>query len=277
MTYAEWKSQAVGRHIDVDGAYGAQCVDVYLDYIQKVIGVSNWGIVSGYGDAAALYPKANTQYFTRFDASGIPIQGDVIFYGATATNSAGHVAVVDSADATGVTCVEQDGFNPGGSCYVKFRKWNGMCIGWLRPKNVITGEVMNQEAGAEMYRTALHREAESAAGASQWNGQSPAAALRAVRGAEWQIIDNKLKAYDTLQAQVAELSSRPTKDELQAVIQTLNTAKDTAASLEAQLAAEKAKPPVTITVTTPVDEKVVVIGFFKKLWIKVTSAFWGKG
>jgi hypothetical protein len=245
MTFTEWKSQAVGRHIDVDGAYGAQCVDVYLDYIQKVIGVSNWGTVSGYGDAAALYPKANLQYFTKFDASGIPIQGDVIFYGATATNSAGHVAVVDSADSTGVTCIEQDGFNPSGSCYVKFRKWNGMCIGWLRPK-VTQGDIMNTEAGTELYRTALHREAESTAGAGQWNGQTPAQALRAVRGAEWQIIDNKLKAYDTLQAKVAELSNRPTKDELQTLVQTANTERDKVALLETQLAEEKAKPPVEV-------------------------------
>jgi len=112
---------------------------------------------------------------------------------------------------------------------------------------LIKGEqVMNQEAGTEMYRTALHREAESTAGAGQWNGQTPAVALRAVRGAEWQIIDNKLKAYDTLQAQVAELSSRPTKANYETLVQTLNTAKDTATSLETKLAEEKAKPPVEV-------------------------------
>ena len=176
MTYNDWKAQAVGRHIDVDGAYGAQCVDVYLDYIQKVIGVSNWASVSGYGDAAELYPKANQQYFTKFDSTGIPIKGDVIFYGATPTNSAGHVAVVDSADSSGVTCIEQDGFNPSGVCYVKFRKWNGTCIGWQRPKNLVIGntqgDVMNQEAGTELYRTALFREPENASVASQWNGLS---------------------------------------------------------------------------------------------------------
>lgn len=255
MTFNEWKAQAVGRHIDVDGAYGAQCVDVYLDYIQKVIGVSNWASVSGYGDAAALYPKANLQYFDRLDSSGIPIQGDVIFYGATATNSAGHVAIVDSADNTGVTCIEQDGFNPSGACYVKFRKWNGTCIGWLRPKNVITGDIMNQESGIEMYRTALHREAESTAAASQWNGQTPAQALRAVRGTEWSIQDARLKAYDTLQAQVAELSARPTKAELEALVQTANTERDKVAVLEKALAEEKAKPPTKIEV---VVEKEVI-------------------
>lgn len=131
---------------------------------------------------------------------------------------------------------------------------------------VTQGVVMNQEAGTEMYRTALHREAESAAGASQWNGQTPAQALRAARGAEWQAQDAKLKAYDTLQAQVAELSTRPTKAELEAVVQTANTERDKVAALEAALAEEKAKPPVTIEVTTPVDEKKVVQNWLVKLW-----------
>jgi len=127
--------------------------------------------------------------------------------------------------------------------------WTDSYANYYDWEQLIKGEqVMNQEAGTEMYRTALHREPESTAGASQWNGQTPAAALRAVRGAEWQILDNKLKAYDTLQAQMAELSNRPTKAEYEALVSTLNAAKDTAASLEAQLAAEKAKPPIQIPV-----------------------------
>lgn len=121
--------------------------------------------------------------------------------------------------------------------------------------NVTQGIVMNQEAGAELYRTALFREPESTAGASQWNGQTPAQALRAVRGAEWQAIKGRLQAYDALQAKVAELSARPTKDELQAVVQTANTERDKVAVLEKALAEEKAKPPTKIEV---VVEKEVI-------------------
>jgi len=111
---------------------------------------------------------------------------------------------------------------------------------------ITQGDVMNQEAGTELYRTALFREAESPAGASQWNGQTPAQALRAVRGAEWQSIKGRLDAYATLQAKVAELSARPTKDELQTLVQTANTERDKVALLETQLAEEKAKPPVEV-------------------------------
>lgn len=130
------------------------------------------------------------------------------------------------------------------------------------------GEVMTTNDGIELYRTGLHREAESQAAASQWNGQTPATALYGLRTSpEWQILDSKLKAYDTLQAQVAELSARPTKDELSAVVQTLNDTKNQVAVLETQLAEEKAKPPVKETVevvkevtvdTTPEWVKVLV-------------------
>lgn len=140
---------------------------------------------------------------------------------------------------------------------------------WLAGEYQVKGDIMNQEAGTELYRTALFREPESTAGASQWNGQTPAQALRAVRGAEWQSIKGRLDAYATLQSQVAELSSRPTKAELEAVVQTANQERDKIAVLETALAEEKAKPPVTIEVTTPVDEKVVVTNWFKKLWDKL--------
>lgn len=121
---------------------------------------------------------------------------------------------------------------------------------WLAGKyQTNTGvQVMNQEAGTELYRTALFREPESTAGASQWNGQSPAQALRAVRGAEWQSIKGRLQAYDALQAKVAELSARPTKAELEAVVQTANSERDKVAVLEQALAEEKAKPPIQIPV-----------------------------
>jgi hypothetical protein len=130
------------------------------------------------------------------------------------------------------------------------------------PVTVTQGVVMNNESGTEMYRTVFHREPEQGASVGQWNGQTPAQALIAARGAEWQAQDSKLKAYDTLQAKVAELSARPTKDELQAVIQTANAERDKVAVLEKQLAEEKAKPPVT----TPVDEKAVVQNVLVRFW-----------
>lgn len=147
MLYQDWKAQALGKHLDVDGAFGAQCVDVYLDYIQTVIGVHDWASVSGYGNAVDMYDTVNTQYFDKLTGI-IPRQGDVVIFNATTTNSAGHIAIVDSADTNFMQCIEQDGFNPTGVCYAKQRSYINV-KGFLRPKglnmneNIITEKSQN--------------------------------------------------------------------------------------------------------------------------------------
>lgn len=260
MAYADFKAAMLARTtgLDIDGSGDFDCVDIAKAYAQNLFGTYS-GIV-GYGNAVDLWGNINETYFTKIandpkDPNQLPLQGDIMVFGATPKlgytnqydNPFGHIGVCDSANSSGYTLLQQSS-GTGKKPWLQYQPWNFRpTLGWYRPKQVTTqGDTMNQEAGTEMYRTVLHREPESAAGASQWNGQTPAAALRAVRGAEWQILDNKLKAYDTLQAQVAELSNRPTKAEYETLVSTINAAKDTAASLEAQLAAEKAKPPVEV-------------------------------
>jgi len=80
----------------------------------------------------------------------------------------------------------------------------------LQPK----GTIMDTNAGRELYRTGLFREPEndSAGSAAQWNGRTPADALKVHRDTpEWQMTDRKVKDYDVLAKQVQELSARPTK------------------------------------------------------------------
>lgn len=265
MNYTDWKNQAVGRHIDVDGYYGAQCVDVYLDYVQKVIGVQNWASVTGYGDAAALYPKANQNYFTKMPPSGIPQRGDVIFYGPTATNSAGHVAIVDSADNNGVTVIEQDGFNPGGSAYVKYRPWNGMSIGWQRPKiNVSQGaEIMNQGDVTNMYRVELGRDPDPG-GLATYTGKPWHDVWYAIVGsAEYkQRVANRDAETAALRAKAGSIDG--IKADYDRKI----------ADLQKQLTEAQNKPPVVQEVIkevvkevpAQVDEKRVVESVFVRFW-----------
>lgn len=132
---------------------------------------------------------------------------------------------------------------------------------WLAGEyNVTQGVIMDTNDGIAKYRTSLFREPESTAAASQWNGMKPSVADDKLRTTpEWQANAAKLKAYDALQSQVAELSSRPTKAELEAVIQTANQERDKIAVLETALAEEKAKPPVTIEVTHEVTKEVEVV------------------
>ena len=285
MAYQDFKNQMLARTVglDIDGSGDFDCVDIAKAYALNLYG--NFTTIIGYGNAVDLWGKISETYFTKIannpaDPNQLPLQGDIMVFGATPkvgytnqyNNPYGHIGVCDAVNGSGYTLLQQAS-GTGNKPWLQYQPWNFRpCLGWYRPKAVSNPtpqggvDIMNQEAGTELYRTALFREPESPAGASQWNGQSPAVALRAVRGAEWQLLKGRLQSYDTLQAQVAELSARPTKAELEAVVQTANTERDKIAVLETALAEEKAKPPVTITVTTPVDEKVVVQNILVRFW-----------
>lgn len=100
------------------------------------------------------------------------------------------------------------------------------------------GVIMDTNAGRELYRTGLFREPEndSAGSAGQWNGRTPADALKVLRDApEWQMNARKVKDYDVLAKQVQELSARPTKAELEAITNQLKASADRVAELEKQV------------------------------------------
>jgi len=101
---------------------------------------------------------------------------------------------------------------PSGKAGKHLHWWVKTPSGYVYPPNLVNetfnqGDTMNQEAGTELYRTALFREPESVAGASQWNGQAPAHALRAVRGAEWQSVKARLEAYPKLEQAIRDLET----------------------------------------------------------------------
>jgi len=152
------------------------------------------------------------------------------------------------------------------------------------PVNVSTerDKVMTPQEEADAYNTVLQRPMEH--GGSGRTGYKFIVDAKPELNAQRSANAAKSLAYETLQAQVAELSARPTKAELQAVVQTVNSERDKIAVLEAALVAEKANiktievvKEITKEVQIPVNEKEVVKGFFTKLWIKLTALFWGKG
>lgn len=104
--------------------------------------------------------------------------------------------------------------------------------------NPSKGVVMDTNAGRELYRTGLFREPEndSAGSAAQWNGRPPADALKVLRDSpEWQANARKVKDYDVLAKSVQELSTRPTKSELEAITNQLKASADKVSALEAQV------------------------------------------
>ena len=138
--FDEWLKNAVGRGMNPDGAYGYQCKDVADDYSAWLFG--NWQDTIRPANAKDAFAKANPNYFIKIannlnDPNLIPQSGDIIVWGASQANPWGHIAVVVSADKTGVVVIEQDGFRNTIPAYQAKRGYiyAGMpCIGWLRPR-----------------------------------------------------------------------------------------------------------------------------------------------
>jgi hypothetical protein len=124
---AKWE----GKKVDWDGHYGAQCVDLYRQYVQEVLGFPQSPGVAGAKDIWDTYLP---EYYDRIPntPSGVPEPGDIMIWGSK-YGQWGHVAIVLSANTSSFTCLSQN--DPIGSPIIKkkYTAW-GSVLGWLRPK-----------------------------------------------------------------------------------------------------------------------------------------------
>lgn len=119
MTTAQalaWCEAQLGKALDYDGWYGAQCVDFFNYYVEYVTKHNPYVLGFGVNSAYQLYDAAPDAFFTK-KKTGIPPPGSIMIYKSTMPGSGGHghVAVVQKATATNITVYEQ---NYGGM-YVK--------------------------------------------------------------------------------------------------------------------------------------------------------------
>lgn len=135
MTLTEFVDKYTGKKIDFDGRYGAQCVDVFRQYCKDVLDIPHTGGVVG---ASELYTKYEAmpleqKYFNKLVYTGEkPEAGDVVIFGATKTNSYGHVAIVLDANTEKITVFEQDGFKQDGA---HIGSWSyARVLGFLRKR-----------------------------------------------------------------------------------------------------------------------------------------------
>lgn len=162
--FEQWKQWALGKYINVDGWWGSQCVDAIMSYVEALFTGLTWQILLGFGNAKDIFTTANLSYFERIandpnDINQLPEKGDIMVYDATSTNKFGHIGICDGADSGGVWLIQQDGFVDDGVrrtnnnesqvkagddvadgvCTRVYRPWSrSHCIGWLRPKLVMT-------------------------------------------------------------------------------------------------------------------------------------------
>lgn len=151
QVYQSWLPTVLGKGIDVDKAYGDQCVDVVLDYGEACFPGVGWQtLFPPVPNAKQLFADANPAYFQAIannhnDPNQLPEIGDVMVFDATPqagysnqlNNPAGHTGVCAGAGPDGYNLVMQDGSNPNGTTFIKYSPWKYRpCIGWLRPKLV---------------------------------------------------------------------------------------------------------------------------------------------
>lgn len=133
MDLIEFTNKYHGKKIDFDGAYGAQCVDLFRQYCKDVLRAGHTGAVEGAKDLFLKYSElpSECKYFDRISGT-TPRMGDVCVWDATDKNKYGHVAICLGFDENTEMAVvfEQDGFKKDGARLAK-RSMNNM-LGVLR-------------------------------------------------------------------------------------------------------------------------------------------------
>lgn len=134
MNIQEWMNSVNGKIIDMDGAYGGQCWDLWSNYARNVYGIpaADTNTVDGY--AASVYTarydrsKALQNTFIRESGNYTPVYGDVAFWNGNGMN---HVAIVVRDNGNGT--LETMSQNPNKAGYINISK-NGI-IGYFHPRN----------------------------------------------------------------------------------------------------------------------------------------------
>lgn len=131
MDLTEFINTYTGRKIDYDGAFGAQCVDLFRQYAKEVLGIKkHTGAVDGAKDLWFDYEKMpEKEFFIRIPRDYGEF-GDVAVWDMSETNRYGHVAVVVASTSTDLLVFEQDGFAQTGA-RLKWRSKRNL-LGFLR-------------------------------------------------------------------------------------------------------------------------------------------------
>lgn len=122
-----------GKQIDFDKAFGPQCVDVFRQYSNEVLGIKeHTGAVNGAKELYLNFDKMNLMQ-KYFEKVYTPRKGDVAIWNSTSTNIYGHVAIVVYASKKTLVVFEQNGFEQSKGAYIKIRNFENV-LGFLRGK-----------------------------------------------------------------------------------------------------------------------------------------------
>lgn len=143
ITYEEFKNKWLGKSIDWDGYYGAQCFDVYRQYC-KELGLGQSPKVTGAKDIWDTYIKDDFDRVSN-TPDGVPPKGSVLIWG-TGVGQYGHVAICDRATKTSFVSIDQNWpvDNGKGVLHEVTHNYNSL-LGWLIPKQKTITDTMTEE------------------------------------------------------------------------------------------------------------------------------------
>ena len=138
MTLIEFIDKYIGKKVDFDHAYGAQCVDLFRQYAKEVLGIiEHTGPCATTGGAIDLFQDyeqmpVEKKYFTRSIQKNWK-SGDILIWGPTDKNKYGHVAILIAVfDNSKFLVFEQNGITQAGA-EVKVRDRTNL-LGYLRKR-----------------------------------------------------------------------------------------------------------------------------------------------
>ena len=241
-----------------DGQYVGECVSLINQYLSKVHGIN----AGAWGNAAA-WANSNhpiRQWFTPVTRSQA---GDI---GVSTAGQYGHIWIYRDNDI-----IEQNGrvarkvtISPDRNATVILRPKAGM----PKPQGE---DMINRDQVKDLYRVFLGREAGDNE-AQGWVGPWDRAFYGIKDSQEGQAYRAKLAAEkaaaEALKKQVEELSTRPTKAELQAALDAVNAAQAKADEATKKLEEERAKAQAD-------QEKVSQANLFES-FVQLVKKYWSK-
>jgi len=133
MIFDSFIRKYLGKKVDFDGCYEGQCVDLYRQYVEKVLGFPQSVSVKG---AVNIWDTAQHKYysFIKNTLKAIPDKGDIIIWNKKIAKGLGHVAIFLTGNTKSFVSLDQNW--PTLNKVTKTKHDYKNVIGWLQPKEM---------------------------------------------------------------------------------------------------------------------------------------------
>lgn len=102
-----WAAGQIGKSLDYDGMYGAQCVDL-IKYYYEYLGHGNYAMGNACNYASNNLPSGWTRVYGNYQPGDIAVWKVNHSCSTCTTSSFGHVGIITSADSVGFNAVNQN-------------------------------------------------------------------------------------------------------------------------------------------------------------------------